>query len=195
MKELLGDVFDDAPLEDAAPASPVPGSAPARADPTGEEDGDLALAEGLADEDTLVLSRRLLRKVELRIAKADPVRFASLIEKASGLINRIEQIEARRPRVPPRDEVQDAIRGAMGEATEFLLRQTREAAAKLEADRRAFAAWCRGTLAPAHAAEVVERVSAIVDGRTCARCSKPRKGELPVCAEHEQAETVGGATT
>lgn len=79
------------------PSSPAPSSN--RTDP----DADLVLPDegGSTYEDTLRIARRLLTKVEARIVEADPVRFASLIEKANGLIGRVNQIEKGRPAPPP----------------------------------------------------------------------------------------------
>jgi hypothetical protein len=140
-------------------------SATAPKAPLEDEDADLELAEDATDEDTLLLARRLLSKVERRIRSADPVRFASLIEKANGLIGRVEQIEARRPKAPAPDEVNERLRAAMGSTVGHLLKHTREAAAKLSADRKAFAEWARSTLAPAHAFEAVARVDAMLGGQ------------------------------
>lgn len=151
-----------------------------------------------ASTDPLEILARVQAGLERDLARLPPAQVVQRRAIASVLVQvakGAESIRKGRPIEESADEVLERVRGAMAASVEFLLRQTREAAAKLEADRRAFAAWCRETLAPSHAAEVVERVSAIVEGRTCARCSKPRKGELPVCAEHEQAETVGGPTT
>ncbi len=143
-----------------AATQPSP-TAPAPAPPAPESEPSIAEIEAV---DTLEEARALLRDLKKKMETADPVRYASLAEKALSAINRIEQIEARRPRAPAPDEVNDRIRSAMGTSVDHLLRHTREAAAKLAADRRDFEAWCSATLAPAHAAEVVSRVNAMLGG-------------------------------
>lgn len=80
----------------------------------------------------------------------------------AGLAQRVENIAKGRPKAPTRDEVQEAVRGAMDSCVEFVLKPTREAAAKLVRDR---AALLDGLdVGPATASEIGRRVDAMLGG-------------------------------
>ncbi len=70
----------------------------------------------------------IYRDVKAKLGTADEVRYSPLVEKALAALNRIEQIDKRRPVAPAPDEVQEALRVAMAESTEHLLRHTAPAA-------------------------------------------------------------------
>jgi len=139
----------------STPAAPTPAPPPAELEPTADE---------IARVDTREEALATLRLLKGRLAVADDVRFASLAGKVLDAINRLEQIDRRRPQPPTADEVTARIVAVRDAAIARIGLLTSDAAAKLARDREAFATWCAQTLAPAHAAEVTARVNAMLGG-------------------------------
>jgi hypothetical protein len=144
-----------APRAKAAHSPPIPLPPPSEPEPTDAE---------IARVDTREEAEAIYADLRRRMLVADEVRYASLAQKALDALNRIEQIDKRRPQPPTQDEVTRRIVDVRDKAIERIGILTSDAAAKLARDREAFAAWCAQTLAPAHAAEVVGRVNAMLGG-------------------------------
>lgn len=154
---LLEDVFDDAAPE-AAPAAPV---AVDVAEAPREPPPPVVL-----DLDPLSALTRAIERVERDLEALPPnavVARRQAYETVGRLAGRMEAILSKRPRPPSADEVQERIRGAMDSCVGWLLRHTRERAARLKTDR---AALFEGLdIAPGLAAELGRRVDAMLGGK------------------------------
>jgi hypothetical protein len=93
---------------------------------------------------------------------ADPVRFASLAEKGLAALNRIEQIDARRPKPPSVDEVTRRIVEVADRAVERIGVLVSEEAMDFAAARAEHEAWLAtlGTIG----SEAVRRLGLVLDG-------------------------------
>lgn len=89
---------------------------------------------------------------------------ATVLGKVGDLAARVEKIAAGRPRVATPDEVTERIEARRDEAVHKILEHTREAHAKLTADRKALAAWAAEELAPRVADELARRVDSMLGG-------------------------------
>jgi hypothetical protein len=140
------------------PATAPPAAPPAP--PDSEPEGDV-------DLDPLATLARAQRGLERDLANLSPELVAS--RRAIGTVlvqvaKATEAIRRMRPAEPTPNEIHEKVRAAMSTSADFLLRHTREAAAKLAKDRKDFEVWCTATLAPAHAAEVVSKVDRMLGG-------------------------------
>ncbi len=91
----------------------------ADADPTDEE---------IAALDTRTEAAKILIKMSRRVDRAPDVRLGTVAGKVLDAVNRLEQIDRRRPPPAAPDAAQEAVRQAMAESTEHLLRHTVPAA-------------------------------------------------------------------
>jgi hypothetical protein len=85
-------------------------------------------------------------------------RAAPLYGQISNLAARVEKIANGRPREVTRDEVEERIAARRDEAVAKICEYTKEAHAKLEADRVELSAWGRSVLGPVGGAELDRRV-------------------------------------
>jgi hypothetical protein len=114
----VGQALDaDPALLDVAPEEIV--ARLAEADPTDEE---------IAALDTRTEAAKILIKMSRRVDRTSDVRLGTVVGKVLDAVNRLEQIDKRRPTPPAPDAVQEAIRQAMSESTDHLLRHTVPAA-------------------------------------------------------------------
>jgi len=130
--------------------------------------GEVALAAWLAtpiEEDTAAV-RDPLDALRINLARltrelrrpAHGKANASLHNSLTSVSKAIESIMNNRPREPTRDEIEARIAGAADIAREKICEYTKEAHAKLDADRAELSAWGRSVLGPVGGAELDRRV-------------------------------------
>jgi hypothetical protein len=86
------------------------------------------------------------------------------LREVASLGKSLATVKSRRPPEPKPDQVQEAIRGEMESCVAFLLRPTREAAATFTRARRELDRWAGQELAPRAAAELGQRLDAMLGG-------------------------------
>ena len=91
-------------------------------------------------------------------------RAAPLYGQISNLAARVEKIANGRPREVTRDEVEERIAARADEAVAKICEYTKEAHAKLNADRAELSAWGRSVLGPVGGAELDRRIGLMLGG-------------------------------